>query len=350
MNWIDHKYASFLGSTLSGFVRKKEGLWNFRCPLCGDSGQSKRKKRGYLIADHEKLRFYCHNGCGSMPFSMFLQRVSLPLHQQYIVERFGSSAINKPKLEKPKHIVVVNDPLKAAIKVSSLPPFHPCKKYVISRQIPTTRHHKLFYADKFADWVNTFITDKDKQLNPQKANEPRLIIPLCDNQNKMFGFQGRSLDPADKLRYITIMLDGSKPKVYGLDTVDFNQRFYVVEGPIDCMFLSNAIATLGGVIDQVIEPLDFDRSNAVLVYDNQPRNKQVVKNVLRAARKGYKVVIWPESFGEKDINEYITDNIKGDYVKTERVLKLAASLEGMMEDHTYRGLAAELAIADWKKC
>ena len=40
----------------------------------------------------------------------------------------------------------------------------------------------------------------------EKIKEARLIIPFIDENKNFFGYQGRSLDPNSKIRYIT---DGS---------------------------------------------------------------------------------------------------------------------------------------------
>ena len=53
----------------------------------------------------------------------------------------------------------------------------------------------------------------------------------------------RLFDP-DGLRYITIMFE-EVPKIFGLDTVNFQEKYYVVEGALDSMFLSNAVAMAG---------------------------------------------------------------------------------------------------------
>ena len=77
------------------------------------------------------------------------------------------------------------------------------------------------------------------------------------------------LRPKAKIRYITIMLDESKPKVYGLDRIDPLQPVYVTEGPFDSHFIANAIAMCGSDVD--LRSMDYQ---FVFTYDNEPRSKR----------------------------------------------------------------------------
>ena len=107
---------------------------------------------------------------------------------------------------------------------------------------------------------------------PRNNDEPRLVLPFIDTDGKMFGFQGRALR-SSSLRYITIMLDEYMPKIFGLDTCDFSKRYYVVEGPIDSLFLSNSVAMAGA--DGNGSGLS-NTQNGVFIFDNEPRNKEIV--------------------------------------------------------------------------
>ena len=100
-------------------------------------------------------------------------------------------------------------------------------------------------------------------------------------------------------KYITIVLDSERDKIYGLNNVDWNKKVYVVEGPIDSLFLDNCIATAQS--DLRISKKD----NVILIPDNEPRNKEIVKQIERFINDGYSVVLWPEYVKEKDINEMI---------------------------------------------
>ena len=134
-------------------------------------------------------------------------------------------------------------------------------------------------------------------------DEPRLVLPFIDKDGMLFGFTGRSFKK-NSLRYLTIMIDDTKPKIFGLDKVDFNRKYYVVEGPIDSLFLDNAIAVSGTSFGKLSET-GLDKDNLNIVFDNQPRNVEVCKLIEKNIDQGYSVVIWPQTIIAKDINETI---------------------------------------------
>jgi hypothetical protein len=285
-----------------------------------------------------------------MPFFSLLKTVSPPLYDQYMLERFAEKRGETEKKDNPfikeKIQITSNEPLKLLKKVSNLPPDHPAKKYIVSRQIPTPFHAELFWAPKFRAWVNEILPGKIDG----KHEEDRLIIPLLDENNEMFGFQGRSLNPKSKLRYISIMMNEKMPKLWGLHKVNTNLRFYVFEGPIDAMFISNSIASCGGKLITDLGAVKGNLDNATIVYDNQPRNKEVVDAMLTAVSKGFKICVWPSSEKSKDINDMITARVPpAEYVKTEQVKNASIVIKKIIDSHTYSGMEAELRIAEWRK-
>jgi DNA primase len=168
-------------------------------------------------------------------------------------------------------------------------------------------------------------------------DEPRLIIPLLDEQGNLFGFQGRSFKKDSPVKYITIILDYDKPKVYGLDRITKQDPIYVVEGPIDSMFLPNSMASCGGDIIVELPNIDKDKSKFIIVYDNEPRNKDTVRKMDKAIDNGYKVCIWPESVILKDINDMVRSGMT-----QEKVVDV-------INDNVYTGLEAKLKMQTWKK-
>ena len=342
MDWIDQKYVGLLSNRLPRFKRVNSNLFNFRCPLCGDSKKDKLKARGYIM---EKpvvgTVFYCHNCHESISFKNFIARLDSELSEQYIKERFlernNPEQIEK-KEEKPDISKIVvpqfmkgNSPLKQLKKISQLDPEHPAKKYVQKRKIPAAVHYKLFYAPKFKAWVTTIIPEK---FNLESGDEPRLIIPFLDKDGNLFGFQGRSFKP-DGIRYITIMIDESKPKVFGLDTVNEKGKIYVVEGPIDSMFMPNCVAMAGSSVNLASAFPDKLKSDIVVVMDNEPRNKQIVDQIDKYIDEGYSVCIWPDEVAEKDINDMVLHGLDPEMIIVQNVRN---------------GLMAKAALAQWKKC
>lgn len=342
MNFIDLKYAGILSTRLDKFSVKSNSPYraNVRCPICGDSQKSKTKARGWILEKNNSAIYYCHNCGASMSMGNLLRAVQPALYDEYIVDRKLDKDLFKkeePKekpldklLKKQPKFTKGNSPLLKIKKVSSLNFSHPVKKYIENRQIPASRHYKLYYAPKFNTWVNSIIPDK----LPTERDEPRLVLPFIDESGDLFGFTGRAFDKKS-LRYITIMLDESKPKVFGLDSVDFSKKYYVVEGPIDSLFLTNAVAMAGA--DGNLKGLS-NVDNAVFVFDNEPRNKDVVARMERLLEAGHKVVMWPEKIVDKDINDMILSGL------------LQQDIELILDVNTYSGLEGKLKLSYWRKC
>jgi len=342
MLWIDVKYANQLSFKLEKFKLKKHSpyLANCRCPFCGDSDYNKHKARGYIVEKGGRMLFYCHNCGKSTVFANLLKEVDVQLYDEYRLERFkeqgGEKQEPKPAAFTPdmskfaKRRYEKDDTLIGLKKISSLPVEHPARKYVVSRKIPHDKHYRLYFCSKFVEFVNKLVPDK---LNMPEHS--RLIIPLVDRAGKLFGFQGRSFAKATKLRYITIMLDEDHPKVYGLDHADLSKDTFIVEGPIDSLFLPNAIAMAGADVD----PARFmNKEQAIFVYDNEPRNAVIVHKMEQRIEEGYRVVVFPESTRAKDINQMILD---GEYELEE--------ISGMLFRNTFSGLEARLRLMEWKR-
>ena len=322
--FVDAHYVTLLSGRLDKFARKKTDVYNFRCPYCGDSQKHKNKARGYFFRIKADMVFKCHN-CGvGRTLPNFLKDQAPDLYDEYIMERYKSgttgkgSYVPKPKFDKPKF------KKKGELeKVSSLNTEHPAYKYIVKRRLDPS----LFYfTDEFCTWVNT---QKTTFSNITK-DHPRIIIPFIDKDGEWFGFQGRALNPKDKLRYITVMLDENKPKIYGLDRIDASKTIYVGEGPFDSTLLDNSIAMAGSDIDS----RSFGWSNYIWVYDNEPRNREIVNRITRTIDRGERVVIWPNNIQQKDIND----------------MALAGhDVQSLVESNVYQGLKAQVKLTDWKK-
>ena len=337
MSWLEQKYVNLLSNKLQRFTRKGDGLWNFRCPICGDSQKNKFKARGYIFEKNGDYFYRCHNCSASLNFKQFLTAVDQPLSEEYTKDKFAEKAgilgaPKKPvndisKVVQPKFIKYTA--LNTLKKVSQLEPSHPVKRYIEARKIPSSMHFKLFYAPKFKAFVNTLIPDKFDSTE----DEPRLIIPFVDQDQQLIGFQGRNF-AKDGIRYITIMLDKTKPKVYGLESTNLNEKFYVFEGPIDSMFIKNSIAMAGSSLDSL---LSTHKSRAVIVFDNEPRNKEIVKNIEKYIELGYAVTIWPQHIVEKDINDMVLAGVQ------------PANIKMIIDNNTFRGIMALAKLNEWKK-
>jgi len=339
MHWLEQKYISIVASRLRNYKRKGSDLYNFSCPFCGDSETDLKKTRGYVYTKKEKTLYHCHNCNVTHSFVNFLKTLDFQIFNEFQLEKLKDSKSPK-KLEleafvnkmKPP-LFVKSGPLKGLKKISQLSADHPMKVYITDRKIPNLYHAKMFCCPKFFSWVNKFIPEKfsDKAL---LYDEARIIIPFIKG-DKMHAFQGRSLGPKSKTRYITINYDDTIEKIYGLDTVDFDKKTYVFEGPIDSMFVPNSIATAGGDLVSTIAGLD--KSNMVIVYDNEPRSKQTVGKIDKAILNGYNVVIWPSNLAAKDVNDMVLSGMSPEFIKY------------VIDTNTHRDLSAKLTLNNWSK-
>lgn len=340
MDWLAHKYIGIVSTRLDKFKRKGSNLYNFRCPVCGDSENNQNKARGYIYHKEGKMMFHCHNCGATMGIPNFIKMLDQNLYNEYMLEKLQDSKTSEQKdyetfIEKMKPPVFMKSgPLKGLKKVSQLSPDNPIKKFVVDRKIPNVYHAKLFACPNFMHYVNTLIPNKFSATS-LAMDETRLLIPFLDSNKSVHAFQGRSLKKNSSVKYITIVLNESVPKLYGLDTVDRNRIVPVLEGPIDSMFVPNSIATAGG--DLVSAVKDFNKNNLVIVYDNEPRSKETVKKLDKTIMNGYSVVIWPENMEHKDINDMILAGLSSDFI------------DHIIKNNTYRDLSAKLALQKWSK-
>lgn len=353
MRWLDTKYIGLISNRLRNYKRKSDSLWNFSCPLCGDSETDKRRARGYIYLFKDKLKYTCHNCSKTLSVPELVQYLDQYLYTEYQKELI----LEKHKYRNPIDSIVFEKPvfldkgnLKKLKKISQLDADHAAKKYIVDRKIPTPYHAKLFFTPTFKEWTNEIIPGKFEEKS-LKRDEGRIIIPLYDKNKNLFGYQGRAVGDSD-IRYITIMMDETKPRIYNLDTVDFDKRTYIMEGPFDAMFIPNSIASAGGDIVSVLQVCpDVKKENIVVVYDNEPRNKDTIKKMQKAILAGYAVCIWPDEFPCKDINEMVLSRmpVKKDYVNTEFVMKKVLNVENVIDENIYRGAEALLRLNEWKR-
>ena len=337
-DYIDTKYLNLLSSQLEQFKRKDDTLYNMRCPYCGDSQKNKNKARGYVFQKEGNYIFKCHN-CGqgaSLP--NLIKHVNPQLHKQFVLEKFGN---NKPKetnastntaLKFKKKPAYQKTALKDLKKISQLAPDHPARLWVEKRKIPKSKHYKLYYAPKFYEFAKKFAP---KKYGVIKKDEPRLIIPFVDANGELIAFQGRAFGKTD-LRYITVKVNEEAPKIFGLDTIDRTKTVYVVEGPIDSLFVENACAMAGsGISNESIDKIGTD--DIVFVFDNEPRNKEIVGLIEKRVNSGYKVGIFPDYIEEKDINDMVLGG---------RDLE---EIQSIISNNVFQGLGAKTRLSEWRK-
>jgi len=322
MDHIDSKFIGIISPRLEKFKRVKANLYNFRCPICGDSKKNKNKTRGYIYSVKANTNFKCHNCGASMSFSNFIKHVDPATHKQYTLEKFkeGHSGgrnfvVQEPdfKFEAPK--------FKKSLKLPKASENPRASGYLTARKLDTSQ---FYYAKNFKKFANSL----KRTFDSEKYDEDRIIIPLYYEKN-LIGFQGRSINPSP-VKYITVMLDDDAPKIYGLDNIRTDAPVYVTEGPFDSTFLRNSIAMCGADADVG----KWGISNPVWIYDNEPRNREIVNRIAKTIDTGDSVVIFPSSIDEKDINDMVM---------------AGHDVQKIVECNTYSGLEAKLKFNTWKK-
>ena len=323
MDIIDSKYIGLVSSRLQKFKRVKADLFNFRCPICGDSKKHKNKARGYLYQVKTNTNFKCHNCGASLSFNNFLKQIDTSLHKQYVMEKFKEGfaggrnfVVEEPKFEFKKPVFKKKLDLPRADKIPI------AKEYLEKRKLDPS---KFYFAYKFKEWANT----QKQTFDTIGRDESRIIIPLHDTEKNLIGFQGRSLGP-NSVKYITVMINEDAPKIYGLDQIDNEKSIFIIEGPFDATLVQNAVAMCGSDLDI----RSFGWSDYIYVYDNEPRNREIVNRIAKTIDRGDKVVIWPTSVEEKDINDMVLGG---------------QNIMGVLESNTYSGLQAKVKFNNWKK-
>lgn len=342
MLYIDKKYAQLSSVYLKRFKEVRTNLYNFRCPFCGDSKKNEVKTRGYLFEDENKLYFKCWN-CGlSKTMAGFLDDLNPELAKEYKFEKLKESGYNfrrnsnapvvdqsikKKLIEKSKSMTDRYDIVLGGIPLNKLPDGHKCLEYVKSRNIPKEYYNYLQYTDRFSDLVKKFVKD-----NIKLPNDERLVIPVYNMNKELTHVQGRALSSDSKIRYITVTVKQDAPKIFGLDRIIHNKPKYVVEGPLDSLFIPNSIA----VMDSCLHKRGTIPKDYILIHDCQPRNKEIVNQMKSSINLGYSVCMLPEGYG-KDINDMINNGLSKD------------ELMDIIAKHTYKGLSADVAFGKWKK-
>ena len=301
-SYIDLKYINDISGRLEQFKKRGDYLYNFRCPHCGDSKKSKTKARAYFYRVKNDMFFKCHNCNLGQSLTNFLKFLDNKVYEKYLLERYKGSAPSTPKPEftdfKPKFKEV--DILDGLQPVSELSEDHPVRQYVVNRKIPKKYFSKLFLCNKFMSYVNKV---KPGTFPHQKGEHPRLIIPFYDVNDRVFAFQGRAFGK-EQPKYLTVKIDENKQKVYGLERVNLQEPLFIVEGPIDSLFVDNCLAAGGADLTLKIPP-----EQVTYIFDNEPRNKEIIRRMYDVVEKDYNIVIWPDDIQFKDVNEMIMNGM-----------------------------------------
>jgi hypothetical protein len=342
MNYIDVKYVGLLGQQLRNFKKKNDTLFNCSCPICGDSLKKKTKARGYFYVYQNSMLYKCHNCHASMSLAFLLKNHFSSLYGQYSIEKFSefedySKTVKKapltpPIIAKPQADVTHKHNIDDfAIKIKSLSEKHFAKQYILNRRLPETAHDALYFSEDFSSLVKNLFPGVEKNLKP---NDARLVIPFYDADKNIIAIQGRSFCSSNQLRYITIKSRENCNLIYGLDRYNSELPGYVVEGPIDSLFLSNCLATANSNLQYACSIVN---NNLTLIFDNEPKNAEILQLIESAIENERRVCIWPKHITQKDINDMVSSGIS------------IQNLKKIINERTFSGIRALLEFTQWKR-
>jgi transcription elongation factor Elf1 len=330
MSYIDTKYLNIISPYRQQFKKKGDNLWNFRCPYCGDSQKSRTKARGFVFRKKNDLFFKCHN-CGvGASLGNLVKTIDSKTYKDYIFERYkkGVETHSSPQPEFKFNAPVFRKKgiLEGLKIIQALPKEHPARRIVEKRRLPHESLSDLYLCESFFKYTNSIIKGKFPSLD---GDHPRLLIPFRDESGEIFAYQGRAFGN-EQPKYITIKIDEERDKIFGLDKVDKSKPILVVEGPLDSLFLDNCIAVAGANFSNI-------EGDLIIVFDNEPRNKEINKQIEKTIDQGKSVCLWPDTMKCKDINDMI---IAG-YSKKE--------VQEIITNNTFSGASAKLRFAEWRK-
>ena len=340
MKHVDVKYVGLLSSRLEQFKKKTNDLYNFRCPICGDSDRNNYKARGYLYPskDRDSFVFKCHNCGDTRSFGNLIKHIDGMLYKNYMLEGFGKKTHyeeQKEKRKKKKRRIRDVSFLEnlGAERIDRIPKNHAVHQFVNERRIPDSMLERLYYVhdDKVLEKVSPIYRDRIR------GNQPRVVLPFINRDDELVGIAARAINSSTQMRYLAFRLNENSPMIFGLDKIKRNSRdsVYVVECPIDSLFLNNAIAVGGSDFSKLESEVRKDK--CIIVFDNEPRNREIVKKMKQIIDEGYRICIWSETIKEKDINDMILAGVP------------ASKIEEVINTNTYSGLQAITAFNAWKK-
>lgn len=314
--------------------------YNFRCPICGDSKKSFKKKRGHIFWKYNEYEnegtfdYYCFNCGASLSFSVFLsylkKRGLIDLKTEYDRYKFhlmGMKESELPKTQKDhsvdiKKIYELNDIYKSF--------FTPMKenpqilKYVEKRKIP-----QIYYDTKIFAWSGTLqqLINKSKLLksnyNPNNYVRTNFLVfpseSIINNQLMVTGFNLRFLNDNYQPKYLKIELDiEMNPIKFFTNQFDLNidnEYIIVVEGEIDSLMFRKipTIAIKSSALKRVNKIEELNDKTFVYCWDNEYKTNKQIKMMIDKLNKNDYSVVWDVDRNNiyKDPNEMIVNG----YVK-----------------------------------
>lgn len=333
--WVEQEFAERILCNYGQFRKVSINPFklNCRCPVCGDSATDEFKARFWAYEYQGSIMVHCYNCDVSMGIRTFIKEYDEPMYREMLLEISKSNGFNRPKVQSViiKKAAPVIEQIPYSVRLDTLPKNHPIIKYVQGRKIPEYQWNRLYFTGEWPKLCNHVKPGTYKK----EPKEYRLVIPIYNADGKMESFQGRALTPDAPQKYITIKSSDDATKIYGVDRIDPSQTVITLEGPLDSLFIKNAIAITGGSLD--LDSVPF-KGNRVWAMDHEPRHPDTIKRMERLIEAGEKVCFWLNCpWNEKDINEMIKEGAKPD------------ELRQFILDNSYSGNMARLKLKQYRK-
>lgn len=282
--------------------KKHQRVYNAECCVCHEGGSSGRKRRLFYFVDERY--FYCFNCARSWKELNWIQEVTHQNYHDILKEssNFTCSVDLNVKLEKETETKLTETP---PIPADSIDICDSKEREYYS----SGREHKLIQtAFNYCEQRNILkAVNRPKSLyvsSEDYVHKNRLIIPFYSESGKVECYQSRSLEGNEYPKYLTKY--GEKC-LFGENTLDPSIPYiFIFEGPIDAMFVKNAVAIGGATMTERQETfikkcLGYE---TIFVYDNDKDNKQMDKKIKQLIKQNKKMFIWPREMQKyKDINE-----------------------------------------------
>lgn len=345
MNHIDLKYIGLISWQLERFKKIRTDLYLFRCPFCGDSKKKKSLCRGYFYQKSNATFYRCFNCGAGMSLGTFIKEIDHSQYLEYRLETFKESDKRIEKKEDANILTITKSDeqkkfesdygLKFCYKLSDImlpDDLRVVYDYARKRKIPSFMFDSLYACRN----LQLIAKNYPKYADITFPEFPILVMPFFDKNGSFDYIQCRHiLDKEDKsTNRFTIFEVGDGLKLFGVDRIDWDKKITLLEGPIDSMFVDNALATCGISHDEAINYIRKHSNKEIIIcYDNDYRtNPDVKKQLTNKINQGYSVVLYDNQFTWKDINDAATkgnwDLIKiNEYLKARTFKDLYAKIE-----------------------
>tara|TARA_R110001606_G_scaffold14319_2_gene60679 strand:+ start:19224 stop:20249 length:1026 start_codon:yes stop_codon:yes gene_type:complete len=296
------RYCEFASNQVEGAVNTGSVI-KMKCNVCGDGDSG--KKRGHLIYDKSRNIIYykCFNygDCDAAEkawgASRWLKSYFPVFYKQYVTELLQTHGKSKKQKEKPiekaKVKLTEEEKLLLAEEQSNAKDFKPILKagsslsakaigVCMDRQLPGNIWKKFFVCN-------------------EGLYKGRMIIPFYDNTGGIYYYQARDLVGRIP-KYLNRKL-GRDDAIYNWFSIDNTKPVMVTEGPIDSMFLENAVATMGLSFTNKVQA-KLDSINSYYLLDNDLAG---YKKSIELIKERKYVFLWKKFLKEKRIPDKYKD-------------------------------------------